>query len=396
MRQKRLLIVGGGYADIPLIVAAKKLGYYVITSGNLADDMGHQFSDKYCFADFSNPDAILEVGASMRVDAICPCANDFSAISSAYAAEELGLAGHDSFETCKLIHHKDAYRQFALDNQIPTPKAMGFSDLDSAFEALKQLNYPLIIKPVDLTGGKGISRVVNSSEARAGLIKAFSLSKIKRVVVEEFIEGSRHGFSALLQDGRVVFHFMDNEYYYLNPYLVSGASTPADVSDVVTNELIQQTERIASLLALVNGIFHVQYVLADNQPIIIEICRRPPGDLYISLVEKATDLDYSMWIVKCFSGQDCTGIQQKEVNGFILRHCVMADRNGLLRDIEFSPEIQSCVIDKVMWWEPGYIIDNYLNQKFGIVFLKFNSMAELIDRAANMPLFIKPIIDNQL
>jgi biotin carboxylase len=391
--QKRLLIAGGGYADIPLIVAAKKLGFYVITSGNRPSDSGHRFSDEYCNADFSDPVAMLKLADSKNIEAVCPCSNDFSAISSAFVAEKLSLPGHDSYDICKLIHHKDAYRDFAAENGIPAPKALSFSDIDEVDYALSELNYPVIIKPVDLTGGKGISTIEKPSNAREALCKAFSISREKRVVAEEFISGTRHGFSALIQSGKVVFHFADNEYYYLNPYMVSAASAPANITASVIGDLISQAENIAKLLNLVDGIFHVQYIQTDKGPIIIEICRRPPGDLYINLVKYATGLDYPMYIVKAFTGQKMPGLTQKDVKGYFLRHCVMADQNGVLREIQFSPKIENNIIHREMFWQPGLHVDNYLIQKFGIVFLKFNSMEEMLEMSAKMHSYIKPIVD---
>jgi phosphoribosylamine-glycine ligase len=390
--QKRLLIAGGGYADIPLIVAAKKLRFYVITSGNRPSDPGHRFSDEYCNADFSDPVAMLKLADSKNIEAVCPCANDFSAISSAYVAEKLNLPGHDSYKTCKLIHHKDAYRELAAAHGIPTPKAFGFSSIDEANDALDVLRYPIIIKPVDLTGGKGISIIDSPSNARESLLKAFSISREKRIVAEEFVFGSRHGFSTLVQDEKVIFHFADNEYYYLNPYLVSGASAPANIAGAVIGELINQIEKIAKLLHLVDGIFHVQYILSDNGPVIIEICRRPPGDLYINLVKYATDLDYPMLLVQSFAGQYLHGINQKEVKGYFLRHCVMGDKNGVLKDIQFSPEIADNILHKEMFWERGLQVSDYLTQKFGIVFMKFQSMDEMIERSSQMQNYIMPII----
>ena len=95
--KKKLLIAGGGYADIPLILSAKKLGYYVITSGNRPNELGHKYSDEYKKADFSDPDAIFNLSKDLKVSAICACCNDFSALSAAYAAEKLGLPGHDPY-----------------------------------------------------------------------------------------------------------------------------------------------------------------------------------------------------------------------------------------------------------------------------------------------------------
>jgi phosphoribosylamine-glycine ligase len=255
MRKKRILISGGGYADLPLIRSAKKLGYHVITTGNRPEELGHKESDEYHAADFSDLEAMLELAKQLNIDAICPCSNDFSAISSAYVAECLGLPGHDSYETTKLLHHKDSYREFALTNNIPTPKATGFTDIDSAFSALKSFQLPVMVKPVDLTGGKGISKLEQLSEAKQALQKAFAISKSNRIVVEEFMTGSRHGFSAFIREQKIVFYFSDNEHYYLNPYLVSAASTPTIVPQKIIDILIHQSEKIASLLSLKTGIF---------------------------------------------------------------------------------------------------------------------------------------------
>lgn len=386
--KKKLLIAGGGHADIPLIKAAQRLGYHVVTTGNLPDELGHKESDEYHPADYSDPEAMLELARDIGIDAISSCCNDFSAISSAYVAEKLGLPGHDSYETSQLLHHKDSYRKFALENDIPTPKAKGFTDVDSALASIDDFQYPLIVKPVDLTGGKGISRVQDQVEVRSALKNAFSISKQGRVVVEEFIEGSQHGFSAFINDGKVVFYFTDNEHYYLNQYMVSAASTPSTVPESAIQELIIQSEKVSKLLSLKTGIFHVQFILRDDEPVIIEICRRAPGDLYVKLVEHATGIDYPSWIVKAFCGIDCSGLSQGEVDGYYLRHCVMASKSGILDKVDIDPSVEKNIIDSMMWWQQGDEIDNYLTAKFGIVFLKFDSLDELLLRSDEMPQLI--------
>lgn len=391
--RKKLLIAGGGFADIPLIHAAKKLGYYVITSGNRPEELGHIESDEYYPADFSDPEAMLNLAEELKINAICSCSNDFSAISSAYVAEQLDLPGHDSYETTKLLHHKDSYREFALSKGIPTPKAKGFSDLKSALVYIKGLNFPLIIKPVDLTGGKGISTIYDFSEANKALANAFSISKSKRVIIEEFIVGTRHGFSAFIWEGKVVFHFTDNEHYYQNQYLVSAASTPSIVSTKVINTLIYYVEKIALLLSLKTGVFHVQFILQNDVPIIIEICRRSPGDLYTKFVEYATGIDYPSWIIKSSAGLDCSTLTQREVNGFLTRHCIMAECNGTLSHVIFDPSIKNNIFNKFIWWQPGEHIDNFLTKKFGIVFLRFKSINEMIEKTEQMQYLIKAVVN---
>lgn len=387
--KKKLLLAGGGYADIPLIKAAQNLGYYVVTTGNRPEELGHKESDEYRPADYSDPESMLDLARELKIDAICPCCNDFSAISSAYVAEKLGLPGHDSYETSQLIHHKDSYRMFAMDNDISTPKARGFADIDAALSLIHDFQFPLIVKPVDLTGGKGIAKVQDQAGVRSALEDAFSISKLGRVVIEEFIEGSRHGFSAFIRDGKVAFCFSDNEHYYLNQYMVSAASAPTTVPESAIQELVSQAEKISGILALKTGIFHVQFILRNDKPVIIEICRRPPGDLYIKLVEYATGLDYSLWIVNAFCGLDCSELTNNQVDGYYLRHCVMGARNGVLDNIVIDSSIEKNIIDSMMWWKPGDKVDNYLVNKFGIVFLKFDSLDELLIKSDDMQELIR-------
>ncbi len=379
-----MLIAGGGYADIPLILSAKKLGYHVITTGNRPNELGHLYSDEYYQADYSDIKAMLTLSKQLNISAICACCNDFSALSSAYVAEKLGLPGHDSYEIAKKIHHKDLYRQFALKHNIPSPIAMGFKNIKAAINFIDSLSFPLLIKPVDLTGGKGISIINNITQARPALQKAFSASSAKRIVVEEYITGTRHGFSAFLLNGRIVFFFSDNEHYFKNPYLVSAASTPSIVSAKIEKKLCLESEKIASLLSLKTGIFHVQYILREGEPVIIEICRRAPGDLYLKLVEYSTGVLYSDWIVKASAGLDCNGLSYVKPKGFFTRHCVMSAKLGKITNILFDSSIEKNIIEKLMWWKKGDTVTDVMTSKLGIVFLKFYTMEDMLTKTEQM------------
>lgn len=386
---KKMLLVGGGYADIPLILSAKKLGFYVVTSGNRNNDLGHRYSDEVQLADFSDCEAIYNLAKKTDINAICSCCNDFSALSAAYTAEKLHLPGHDSYEVSKIIHHKDLYRNFALLNGINAPKALGFSNTDEALLNLHKLKLPIIIKPVDLTGGKGITVIHSIDQAEHAINIAYDRSKAKRIVAEEFIEGSRHGFSAFLYKGKIVFFFSDNEHYYINQYLVSAATTPSIITKEVEEKLITESEQIASLLNLKDGIFHIQFILKKQEPFIIEICRRAPGDLYVKLVEYATGIDYSMFIVKASAGIDCKEIEQTEITGFYTRHCIMSEKNGLVQNIKYDESIKNNIIDQFLWWGKGDVISDFMTEKCGIVFLKFDSKDEMLYKTDRMQELIK-------
>ena len=367
---RRLLIAGGSHADIPMVLAAKGLGYHVTTSGNRTDDLAHRHSDNFVPCDYSVPDQVLGVARQIGADAICASCNDFSALSSAYAAKELGLPGHDVPEVAEVIHHKDKWRVFAQEEGIGGPAAVGCGNLKEVKMAVERLRAPFMVKPVDLTGGKGIQRVESEQEALRAAEAAFSISKAKRIVVEEFITGTRHGFTCMLRSGKVVFHFVDDEIYHLSPYLVSAALSSSSCPAAAVENLIAQSEKIAGSLRLVDGIFHVQFIVQpSSEPVIIEISRRGPGDLYVELVRHATGAPYAEWIVRAACGMDMGGICEMPVRRSVTRHCLMADRSGFFGGFDFDSAVERRIIDKMVWAREGERVVDPATHKFGIVFV---------------------------
>lgn len=388
--KKKMLLLGGGHAEIPLIQAAQSLGWYVITTGNDRKGLGHPYADKNVFVNYSDKDAMLELAKNEGVQAVCSGCNDFALLSTVYVCEKLGLPGHDSYATSLEIHHKDKYRALATRLGIPTPRALVVRSVADFEAATAQLTFPIIVKPVDLTGGKGIHCAANPEEARIAYKDACSRTREDHIVVEEFVQGSNHGFSAMLVKGKVAFAFSDNEQYYINKYMVSGANSPSTSSGKTLATLRKYSERIAQELHLVDGILHIQYIeKPDGTPIIIEICRRPPGDLYIKFVKYATSIDYPKFIVMAETGEDISGIADVPTQGYWLRHCIMAGPEiadgSTVCDVTFAPEIQGNIVEKFLWYKPGEIITDKLTYKAGIVFFKFDTLAEMQDKTARMP-----------
>ena len=158
--------------------------------------------------------------------------------------------------------------------------------------------------------------------------------------------------------------------------------------------IIHYSEKIVKLMSLKTGIFHVQFILRNNEPIIIEICRRPPGDLYLDFVKMATSLDYASYIVRAFSGLDCGALKQLDVNGFYTRHCVMPDGKGQVESITTDPEIEGNVIKEFSWWHQGDLVTQPLIHKLSIVFLQFSGQQEMLSKTENMPALIKVNLAN--
>lgn len=385
LKVKKLLMLNGSHSEIPLINAAKQLGYYVITSGNNPSLIGHSYANQYIYADYSNEKEMLRIAKENSIDAVCSCANDFGAITAAYIAEQLDLPGHDSYDTAKLLHQKNRFKEFARENSLQTPLADIYSSVEEATVMKDKYEYPVIVKPVDLTGGKGVSKVNNAQEYACAVQTALCKSIQGKIVVEKFINGTYHSFSTFLLDKKVIAYYSDNEYSYCNPYFVATSGGPARDVMKVKDVLVDQAEIIAQKLQLVNGVFHMQYVMSEGKPYIIDITRRCSGDIYTEPVEHATGIAWAKWIVMAECGFDSNSFKERGVQTkYCGRHCLMAERNGVLEDVIIDKGLEKNIYKKITWWKKGDVIKDYLVDKLGILFLEYESEEEMLEKIAHI------------
>lgn len=376
--KKKILIVGGSHSEIPLVNAAKELGLYVITTGNQSHGLAHKYSDEYHLVDYSNNENIYKLAKQLNVDYVCFGAHDLSYFSTVYTASKLGLDFFDDINTAQILHHKDKFKRFCLENDILSPKAKSFTDENQAIKYTKNINFPCIVKPIDMGGGKGISKIINSDEIENSIKNAFKYSKSKIIVIEDFFEGSLHSFSTFIVDKKVKFYFEDTEIpCQNNPYGVCTSFSPSENIDIVIDTLISETEKIANLLNLKDGLLHMQYLRNNNDIEIVEFTRRIPGDIYNKPVEISTDATYAKNIILFAIGQNID-VKQKKQKKFVSRHCIVGQGT-----IIFDNSIKENIVDKVIWGETQGI------EKQGIVFLKYDSKEEMHNKTKKINNLIK-------
>lgn len=392
---KKLLLLNGGHSEIPLIEEAKKLGFYVITTGNKPDLVGHQYADKYVMGDFSEKEAMLKIAKENAVDAVCSSANDFGAISAAYVAEAMGLPGHDSYETAVLLHRKDGFKKFAREINLQSPISDCYDSYEEALLNENAYSYPLIVKPVDLTGGKGVSKIHSHSEYADAVARSLGRSRLHRIVIERFIEGTYHSFSTFLINKKVVAWFCDNEYSFVYPFFVDTSAGPADHMEDAKKVLIRQAELVAEKLDLVDGIFHMQYVMdKTNTPYILDITRRCSGDMYPEPVEHSTGIPWAKWIVMAEVGFPAGHFSERgEQKRLCGRHCIMAPKEGIIKDVIISEEIAHNIYKSFVWWRKGDIVYNHFTDKQGILFLEYATREEMQDKVLRIKDLVKVIVE---
>jgi carbamoylphosphate synthase large subunit len=378
---KKVLMLNGSYSELHYIEAAHKLGFYVITTGYDPDMIGHKYADKYIQADYSDYVRICQIAKEEKIDAICTCANDFGAITASYVSEKLGLPGHDSFETSLIIHHKDKFKTILRELDINAPVTEIFENENIALEWINTASYPLIIKPIDLTGGKGISRVDNNNEAVNAVKIAFTRSRAKRIVIEDFIDGEQRAILVQLINKKVVRRFHGIEFSNPNPFLISSnAGVGIDVPVIEDKYLVCAIENIADRLNIVDGALNFQYRIKNGQPYILDPMHRNLGNFYLTCASNATCIPWNEWSVAAEAGMDCSIYAKMEYkNGYSGFHNIMGHRNGRIKNIIVDNDLLEHSFFRHDEWNPGHEIADYMTDKLSILLFAYETKAELLE-----------------
>lgn len=375
----RVLILNTSHNDLGLIKALKRISKYVLATGNRENLIGQKYVDEYIQADYSNKELILKIAVSNKIDAICACCNDFGVMTASYVAEKMNLPGYDKFENTLTIHHKDKFKKFAVSEGILTPRAKEFNDYDKACNYVKEIiNFPIIVKPSDLSAGNGISRADTKEQAVKAIYKAFTASREKVVIIETFIEGEQQACCTFLKGGKVTAYCSNNEYSFINPYRVEIDTFPAKGFEKIRPFLINEIESIAMKLGLADGIFHVQYRIKDGKPYILEAMRRVLGNMYSIPAKMVSGFDWDYWEARSLCGLPCENFSFNDnQNGFYSYRAVLANKNGIVKNIKVDNSLDQYIFDECLLYRPGQLITNYSSEPLGFYFMKFNTMEEM-------------------
>ena len=375
---KNLLMLSAKESDIVFIQTAQKMGYHVITTGYKADRVGNKYADEYLPFDYSDYDGLAQVAREHDIAALCQGCTDFCAFTASAVGEKLGFKGHDNLKNTEIIHRKDAFKAFAREYNVKSPVTHSYTNREDAMAELTGGRFPLIVKPADLAGGAGVSVVENEAEYIKAVDYAINWSHIGHIVVEPYIRGTLHSISTFLIDQKVVAFGTANDYSYKNPYLTNTGLFPADEWEKSTAVLIPEMERIASIMGLVDGLLHLQYITDQNgEPWIIEMMRRSPGNNFTTTLSNSTGIDWREWIIRAEAGEDCSDIPHvhtpKKYFGY---HSIMAPRNGVFKEQVVEPELRKYVLEETQWMKSGHEIKDYMQEKTGSIQYHFETEEE--------------------
>ena len=174
---KKLLILGGSHRDIPLIKAAQELGYFVITLGDRDYYLGHKYSNQAIKINFNDLVKVRQIIKDENIDYIIPGSGEESYLNTVKLAHELNIGNFDSLETANLVHNKWQFKEFCLSNNISTPNGI-YYNINDDIQNLK-LSFPIVVKPTNLSGGRGVNIVQNTTDLKEAINLSKNVSRLE-------------------------------------------------------------------------------------------------------------------------------------------------------------------------------------------------------------------------
>ena len=339
---KRILMLGGSIYQTYAIKEAVRQGHYVITCDYLPSNPGHKFAHEYHNVSTTDKEAVLALARDLKVDGVVAYASDPAAPTAAYVCEKLGLPT-SPYKSVEILSKKHLFRKYLAEHGFNVPKANSYTRYEDAFAEIDSFHLPVMVKPVDSSGSKGINKLTDKSQLKAFFEDALSYSRDKIVLIEEFIvkNGPQISGDAFSVDGKLVFHCLGNEFYSTKvdkDFAPLGECWPSVMPKQVIDSLAEDLQRLITSLGMKSNAYNVEAIYGeDGKVYLLELGARSGGSLIPQITALATGVDMVPYVIKAALGEDCSDLKMAPVQGYWSNYMAHANETGLYEGIEYEP-----------------------------------------------------------
>lgn len=386
------MLLGGIRYLLPVIEAAHRHGYYVITVDYVPENIAHQYSDEFHNVSILNKDAVLNLAQELKINGILSFGVDPGVIAAAYVAERMNLPFQCSYESACILQDKSRFRQFLKDNNFNVPNAKGYSSKEDALADTEYYNWPVIVKPVDSAGSKGVKRVDDVLELSEAIDYALSESHNGHFIIEDFLEKEGHSSDcdSFTVDGKLVFCSFDDQLFdakALNPYTPAAYTWPSTIPQWAQDELKCELQRLMTLLNIKTGVYNIETRLCKNgKPYIMEVAPRGGGNRLSEMMKYVSEQDLIDNCVRAAVGDSIDEIHQPTYDGYWAEIILHSERDGIFERIEIDKTVEErFLIEKDIWVKAGDKVQGFTgaNTTIGTLVLRFDSAEDMYSCLSN-------------
>jgi len=305
-KQNVAVVLGGTNPHIALIENLKKRGYYTVLVDYYENPPAKQYADEHIRESTLDLGEVLEIAKGQNATLIISACIDQANATACYVAEKLGLPAPYSYETALQVTDKSVMKKMMLEGGVPTSKYITVNQVDDP--SISLLSFPVVVKPGDATGSKGVRKASNPSEYVDYLTEALALSRSGEAIVEEFKTGDEFQADFFVKDGcanlimiRKKSKLKSDDGAILQSF---GSIIPAEISSELENEFRVVANRIAKTFNLKNTSLFFQAIASETNVSVVEFAARVGGGLSYRMMQEIPKFDILSATVDSYVGKD--------------------------------------------------------------------------------------------
>ena len=272
----RLLVLGGGRHQAPLIRRAEERGIEAVVVDYLVDSPGHRIASHSQVADATDPELAAQIAETFQVDGVVTTGTDIPIRAMAAVADKLGAPCYVDTATARMATDKQAMHTALSSAGV----AMARWVVVDEGVTLGWTPMPAVVKPADSQGQRGVTSVLKISDLPKAIDNARSVSRSGRVIVEEFLEGPEFTANAWVQDGEIRL-LMVNDRITFNPRPYLGIAYqhryPSQAATSIIDPVRDITQRTAKAYRIDTGPLYIQMIRTGTGPMVVEAAARIGG-----------------------------------------------------------------------------------------------------------------------
>ncbi len=307
----KALVLAGGFPQIALIKELKSRNIETLLADYYENPVAREYADSFFRVSTLDVEAIKQLAIDQKVDFLITACTDQALLTVAKVSEELGLPCYIDYQTALNVTNKQYMKKVFYENNVPTAKYVSLGSLD--MNAIKDMQYPLIVKPADCNSSKGVKKVLCEAELVEAFGDAVGFSRTNTAIIEEFINGQEITVDVQIENGKA--HVLSMAYSDKIPdkdkFVIYRTRYPISETDEVLAQISDTAQKIADAFNLKNSLMLIQMICNGRNVYVLEFSARTGGGVKYLFIKKVSGFDVIKAVVDLTLGQ----VPHVEING---------------------------------------------------------------------------------
>jgi biotin carboxylase len=345
----KIAIIGASYLQLPLVLRCKEMGHQTICFAWEEGAVCKDVADSFYPISILDKEAVLKKCRELGIEGIATIATDIAVPTVSYVGEKLGLIAN-SYASALASTNKTLMRKRFLQSEVKSPRFIEVNPGDQAF--FVNFDFPMMVKPVDRSGSRGVSKVNNALELGAAIRVACNISFAKKCIIEEYIEGVEVSVESISWKGKHHILAITDKVTTNAPYFVEIAHhQPSRLEPALLEKIKKETVAVLDALSIDYGAGHSEFKITKGGDVyVIEVGARMGGDFIGShLVKLSTGYDFLAGVIEvAMNNFNSPVFQNCKVNSGVYFLCKETEKIKVFFDQRNDFDVEKLVQNSIL------------------------------------------------